>query len=361
MEIHVKDNAINSLEVGLQLYNKFLNNLNNIDISVTHYGNLKFSVIAIHNSIELLTKSILLDINEFLVFKSEVETDDILCGLLRDQYSRKKSKANLAYHAVFSTNSYKTIEYGKSILLLYKIFNDKLSKNNYETLKKLAEYRNTLTHLGYASTFEWYKILVVLNKSLELILEFYINNLIKAEEYFTKRIKNNIEKTLKKSKEHIEDIWIASNEWILDTINGILSECLGIEAVKINNAEIDTGYGYELYKKVNFTYNYKSEVVNLSWQFIYSYLNEAIVIIDDNNFIVGYISIDDCNITFSKDEDGIPNELKEIGILIPKSKVNYDKEKDYDLSNKSPNVRLNLSPDKFLIILNLYLKNIQKE
>ncbi|NYC47940.1 hypothetical protein DE171_000330 [Clostridium beijerinckii] len=58
MEIHVIDNAINSLEVGLEFYNKFLDNLDNLDISVSHFGNLKFAVISFHNAVELLTKGV---------------------------------------------------------------------------------------------------------------------------------------------------------------------------------------------------------------------------------------------------------------------------------------------------------------
>ena len=71
---------------------------------------IKWGTFTIQNSIELLTKAILLDINEVLVFKTEVENDDMLCGLLRLQYYNK-GKAHIAYHAVFSQNSYLTIDY----------------------------------------------------------------------------------------------------------------------------------------------------------------------------------------------------------------------------------------------------------
>jgi len=331
MEIHVKDNAINSLDVGLTFYNKFLNKLNSYDTSISHFGNLKFTVIAIHNSIELLTKAILLDINEFLVFKSEVENDDNLCGLLRMQYYNKKKKANIAYHAVFSQDSYKTIDYGKCIMLLKKIFNDKISKDNYETLRYLSEYRNTLTHLGYASTFEWYKILVVLNKSLDLILEFYISNLIKSEEYFTKRTINNIVKTLEKSKEYIQDIWMASNEHILDLVNNKIKAYFDNSLVEINSSEENSEYGV-LYEKIDFIYNNKGNKINMLWQFIYSYLNESIIIVGDNDLIVGYVSIDDWNLVFSNDANGIPEELEEVHILVPRENLCFEREQ-YILNN----------------------------
>jgi hypothetical protein len=356
MEIHVKDNAINSLEVGLKFYNKFLNNLDTIDISVNHYGNLKFSVMAIHNSIELLTKAILLDINEFLVFKSEFENDDILCELLREQYYNKKRKAYIAYHAVFSTNSYKTIEYGKSIVLLHKIFKDKISTDDYETLMNLAEYRNALTHLGYASIYEWYKILIVINKSLELILEFYINNLIKSEEYFNRKIKNGIVKTLKNSKEHLHGLWMASNEHTIDTINTAIDSYLNNGLVKLNSIEEDSEYGF--YRKIDLTYNYKNKEINMSWQFKYSYLNESIIIIDKNSHIIAFISLDDNNLKFTHDEMGTPKELVEIGVLIPRGILNYEEDKEYNLLDKAKTSKVRLKSEEFSALVNMYLKNI---
>ena len=53
--------------------------------------------------------------------------------------------------------------------------------------------------------------------------------------------------------------------------------------------------------------------------FKYSYLNEAIIIIDANNYIVCFIGIDDENLKYMKDESDLPNELEKIGINIPKN------------------------------------------
>lgn len=355
MEIHVIDNAINSLEVGLEFYNSFLDNLDNLDVSVTHFGNLKFAVISLHNAVELLTKSILLEVNEFLVFKTDIENDESLCEILQQQFYKKKRKANIAYHAVFSQNHYKTIEYGKSIILLQKIFKDKISKRDYEVLDFLAEYRNSLTHLGYASAFEWYKILIVLNKSLDLIKGFYIDNIIKSEEYFTGEITRNIEKTLKKSKEYIPDIWMASNENVIETINTKLDLYFENILIKINNIDKDNYYNF--YQKINFTFNNKSDDINLVWNFIYSYLNEAIMIVDDSGKIVGYISLDDWNLMFVCDENGIPKYLDNVGIIIPKEKLYFEEDKIYDISNKNKNKLLYINSGECNVLINMYLKN----
>ena len=330
MEIHVKDNAINSLEVGLDFYNKFIDRLDSVDTSIEHFGNLKFTVISLHNSIELFTKAILLDINEFLVFNAEIEKDKMLCQLLREQYDNKKRKAHIAYHAVFSVNSYKTIEYGNCILILHKIFNDKITKNHYQTLFDLSEYRNTLTHLGFASTFEWYKILVVINKSLELILEFYAKNLINSEEYFTDDVINNIRSSLSISKKCLQDIWMASWEYVLGDIDDQVELFFKNDLVKVNDVIEDIEYGF--HKEIHFTFNDNGSEI-MVWSFKYSYLNEAIIIIDASGLIVGYISIEDKHLAYSHDENGIPKDLTKIYIFVPKENLQFEIERIYDISN----------------------------
>ncbi|MHC1719586.1 MAG: hypothetical protein AB9844_02650 [Clostridiaceae bacterium] len=354
MEIHVKDNAINSLKVGLNFYTKFVNNLDNVDVSISHYGNLKFAVVAIHNSIELLTKAILLDINEFLVFESNIENDEIVCKLLREQYNNKKMKAHLAYHAVFSENSYKTIDYAKSIKLLQKIFSDEIHKADFETLYKISEYRNTLTHLGYASTFEWYKILIVINQSLDLIIKFYKKNMMGSKDYFTKSLINRIKIILMKSKEHIIDIWKVNSEIVLEDINDKIDLFFSNE---LGNREfVDIDNEYNLYQKINFNFNNE----NLMWEFQYSYLNNAIIIVDENSLIIGCISLDDINLIFNLDIHGMPQDLKEAYIFVLKGNEFYNVEKIYNINDKSKFIKFILEPKQFSPIINLYLEKINK-
>jgi len=356
MEIHVTENAINSLEVGLDFYNRFLDNLDNLDISVSHFGNLKFSMVAIHNAIELLSKSILLDVNEMIVFNLDIEKDSVLCDMLRTQFYKKRKKAHIAYNAVFSKNNYKTIEYSKCILLIKKIFNDKINQDNSSTLESLGEYRNTLTHLGYASIFEWYKILIVLNKTLRLILEFYIDNISNSEKYFSKETIDLIKKTLLKSEKELPDLWLASNEAILEEVNNKLDSYFDSN-IKIDEVNQDKEYGF--YEKVAFKYKYNSEDVNLKWIFKYSYLNEAIIIIDDNNYIVCFIGIDDQNLKYMKDDNNLPTELDKIGINIPKNIIKYEDHISYNFKSKNLTSKIEHDEKNINILINMYLRNLQ--
>lgn len=356
MEIHVTENAVNSLEVGLDFYNRFLDNLDSLDISVSHFGNLKFSVVAIQNSIELLSKSILLDVNEMIVFNLNIESDPVLCDMLRAQFYKKRKRAHIAYNAVFSKGNYKTIEYSKCILLILKIFNDKISRDNYSTLELLGEYRNTLTHLGYASIFDWYKILVVLNKTLKLILEFYIDNINNSERYFSEALIDLIKKTLLKSEKELPDLWLASNESILEDINNKLDNYFDSN-VEID--EINQDKEYEFYESITFRYKYRGEDINLEWFFKYSYLNEAIIIIDANNYIVCFIGIDDENLKYMKDESDLPNELEKIGINIPKNIIEYQDDIIYNFKSKNFTSKIEYDEKKINVLINMYLNTIK--
>lgn len=353
MEIHVTENAINSLEVGLEFYNKFLVNLNSIDISVYHFGNLKFAVVAIQNAIELLSKSILLDVNELIVFKVDIDNDPVVCNMLRMQFEEKKRKAHLAYNAVFSNNNYKTIEYSRCILLIRKIFDGEIKDENYNTLRSLGEYRNTLTHLGYASIYEWYKILVVLNKTLELILKFYMGNISNSKKYFSENNIEEINKTLKKSKQALPDLWLASNETILEDINKKLDDYFE-DSAKINEIKQISEYGF--YESIDFIYSNKGKNITLSWNFKYSYLNESIIIIDNTMLIVGFISIDNENLKYIRDEHNLPTKLNEVGINVPKEAIKFEEDKMYNFKSKRITSIIKCEAKTANILIEMYLK-----
>lgn len=357
MEISIKDNAINSLEIGLEFYNKFLDNINTLDISIRHYGNLKFTVIAIHNTIELLTKAVLLDVNEFLVFRIEAENDDVLCSLLRRQYNRKKRKANIANTAIWAQNTYKTISYEKCIKSLIKIFSNELTSNDYNVLYELAQYRNALTHLGYASVYEWYKILLTVNKSLNLIIDFFIDSLVKSTDYIPDDIINLIIDTLKKCELYLTDIWMASHEATLGDIDEKMY--LVFNSNLIRDIDIIRDSECHFIKKICFTYTHKGKEVFIKWKFIYSAINEAIILIDNNENIVCYISLEEWNLKYSYDSDGIPTTLENFYIYIPKTIFKYSKNSIYDIKSSKKNHKLEIVSKKTNILVNMYLKNLE--
>lgn len=148
---------------------------------------------------------------------------------------------------------------------------------------------------------------------------------------------------------------MASHEYILEDINNKLDLYFENNLVNIN--DIVQNREYDFYEKIKFSFKNKDNTINLVWDFIYSYLNESIIIVDDSKRIIGYISLEDWNLTFLYDENGIPNYLDKVGIFIPKEKLYFDENRIYDISNKSKNNLLYIKSGECIILINKYLKN----
>lgn len=318
MNLQIMENGLNSLEVGLQFYNRFLDNLDNLDISVEHFGNLKFATIAFHNAVELFSKKILSDINEFIIFEVNIEKDDLLCNALYRQYKKKRSKSGIAWFATFEEHNYHTISYTSTIEILTKIFSQEINPRQIQALKNIGNYRNALTHLGYSNDFFWYKILMAINEILIMILEFYKENINKSNEYFETELENTIKDTLEKAQEQLHSQWMASSEAIIEQVQEILDELFKDENVKQIQVEQDEEYHW--YKSVECTYTKKQTDFKLQLTFIYSELNEAIFIVDTEKNIMMVISIEDENITWDKGDD---MKIKVIKCIIPKKNIKY--------------------------------------
>jgi len=57
-----------------------------VDFSVYHFGNFKVKVVAIQNTIELLSKLILLDVNKLIEFKVDVEYELLSCNFWKSSF-----------------------------------------------------------------------------------------------------------------------------------------------------------------------------------------------------------------------------------------------------------------------------------
>lgn len=318
MNLQIMENGINSLEVGLQFYNKFLDNLDGIDISVEHFGNLKFATIAFHNVVELFSKKILSDINELIIFDVNLEKDDLLCDALYRQYKKQRTKSGITWFATFEGNSYHTISYANTIEILTKIFKDEVNGRQIQALRNISKYRNALTHLGYSNDFYWYKILMQINEILMMVLKFYKQNIKNSDNYFNEELEIIIEETLKKATEQVHLQWMASNEAVIEQVQEILDELFKDENVK--KIEVEQDEEYHWYKAVQFIYTKNDIDYKIDLEFVYSELNEAIFIVDAEKNIVMVISIQDENIKWDSGDD---MKIKSINGIIPKRSVEY--------------------------------------
>ena len=196
------------------------------------------------------------------------------------------------------------------------------------------------------------KILINLNDTLNLILEFYIGNINKSDRYFSNKITDSIRYTLEKSNKEFLDLWMASKEILLENINEKLDSYFD-NSISVEDVKQDNEYGF--YESITFKYNEES---NLKWIFKYSYLNEAIIIIDENNRIISFISLDDENLKYKKDADNIPIELEKFDLYVPIKLLEYEENKLYDIKSRSSTLKIKCEDNSNArTLINMYLKN----
>ena len=145
---------------------------------------------------------------------------------------------------------------------------------------------------------------------------------------------------------------MASHEVILDEINKKLDDYFK-DSIVFEEIKQDEEYGF--YESIAFRYE---EDITLRWSFKYSYLNESIIIIDENNKIVCFISLSDDSLKYKKDENNIPTELKEFYIYIPKKLMEYSDNMQYNANSRNNTTKIGCGENNNIRqLINMYLKN----
>lgn len=222
MILHLLDNGLNSLNVGIKFYNKYLKDETMYyDVSTNHFGDLKFSVIALHNAVELFSKKLLADVNELLIFQKEILDEPFVLKALNNQNLKK-----LQYTLIHNDSNFKTIDYSLAIERVKVIFD--LTAANKKTLEDLARFRNRLTHFALDKAIEYHEILEVLNETLEIIQVFFIPQINSKQENIKKRDISRIKTIIEKGKvvalsvwkayfyEHFEEVWDKFDQFLCD-------------------------------------------------------------------------------------------------------------------------------------------------
>lgn len=230
MLLHLLDNGLNSLEVGLEFYSRFLFD-DELDLDLnTHYGNLKFAVIGIQNSIELIVKKLLSNINDLLIYDmSTIENPDVLQHMGRKY--RSKHKIHLDDFFVLYEDKFTTIPYNKCIerlALCYEITSDEIG-----VLTKLGYYRNILTHFGKEDIYGYYRIMINLNKTLAIFKDKLVPLINENRECIEATYIDDITEFLKRAEIEIYDTWLASNEYFInivdDAIDNLINDSIILE------------------------------------------------------------------------------------------------------------------------------------
>lgn len=222
MLLHLLENAENSLLVGLDFYSKYLNC--NCDISLTeHYGNLKFAIIGIHNSVELLIKKLLSQVDELLIYDDETIDNPEVLSYIGKTYNEKE-KIHLSYFMAHFSEKFKTISYSKCLIRFKACFN--ISENEIKILEKLNQYRNVLTHFGLEDINDQDKIIFILNYTLNIINNRIIPLVNKEKIQVEDEYNKVIEEFLHEYQNSFFEIWEACNEFVIQYYNDKICEII---------------------------------------------------------------------------------------------------------------------------------------
>lgn len=218
------DNGVDSLKFGIEFYRKFME-LEDI-YDENNPGYLKMTIISIHNTIELFTKKLLINVNDLLIFDDELGNEALL-KLFSEQLNQRaqgKKDIPIDWYLVFTNADVKTIGYRKCIDRLKSIY--KLDQRYYDTLEELGGYRNKLTHFGLDKVLELTPVLLVINDSLELINTFFYQYLKDEENAYLKKLYEDdaIEDLLEEAKYLLDDYWCASFSGNFVKINNVMNE-----------------------------------------------------------------------------------------------------------------------------------------
>lgn len=172
MKIKLIDNAVDSIQITMELFSKYTNYIEEYD---NRY--LKMTIIFLHNSIELLLKTLLIQKDETLIYEEEYQ--DII----------NAARAELALNSKVTLDEYliknldiHTISYSTLVDKYVEYYS--CSKKTYEVLKLLGNFRNAVTHFGIDKSDDVDKVMNVIYETFAFIIYDLDYKLIDVHEYF---------------------------------------------------------------------------------------------------------------------------------------------------------------------------------
>lgn len=222
MLLHLQENAESSLMIGLEFYDKYLNSEFE-DSLLTYYGNFKYAIIGIHNSVELFIKKLLSEVNELLIYKKEtIDNPDIL-KYIGKKYKQKK-KTHLDYYLATYGDDFFTISFKECLSRFKSCF--EINENDIKVLSKINQYRNVLTHFGLEDIYKQDKIVYTLNDTLRILNRVIFPLINTKKQYIEQDCFNIINEFLNKNTDKFYEVWEASNESIINYYINKISETI---------------------------------------------------------------------------------------------------------------------------------------
>ncbi|HBF4443203.1 TPA: hypothetical protein KON86_002833 [Clostridioides difficile] len=174
MKLKMIDNAIDSLKLVMRYFHYY----NKYEICNKNNTYLKLIIIFLHNAIELLLKSILINENELLIY------EDLSQNKLHEGIRIRKSHNNTLSldEILIKKEGIKTITYTNLITTYCNIFD--ADKKTQIVLSDLGKLRNSVTHFGIDKSDDFDDMLITIYESINIILNVLYDELEEIDDYF---------------------------------------------------------------------------------------------------------------------------------------------------------------------------------
>lgn len=296
MKLTLRENAWDSLNYAYEYYTKFLNLENKKKSEKTF---LKMTIIMLHNAIELFLKSLLIDIDELLIYDmNNLNKKRELVRLFYDQ--KKDINTNINFENIAIQNpGVKTIDFSEALELCASTFN--INYKYYVCCKWISEYRNMITHFGINLDNEYYKVILCIDG----LFEFVFSSQGIAKELNTKELHLTENSPLYKylgimnhSEKELIRVYREEHKSRIDEITDMIEQCLSdshllerlksmnilMTPYKVDNVfnginiEYKNEYNNKLYLEMNF-----SPLQNIVYFREYNGLQPFIIICNDSD------------------------------------------------------------------------------
>ncbi|HBH1338205.1 TPA: hypothetical protein SOK46_002650 [Clostridioides difficile] len=188
MKLKMADNAIDSLKLVKEYFYDYTTGSKHKKDNT----NLELTIIFLHNSIELLLKSILINENELLIYEDLSKKPDDGTEM-RKSYNNTLSLSEILIKKEGITNL---------ITTYCSIFN--VDKKIQIVLTDLEKLKDTVVCLGINESDNFEQILITIYESINIILNVLCEDLKKIDNYFEY---DNVRDTLEPLVESYNDIF----------------------------------------------------------------------------------------------------------------------------------------------------------
>ena len=152
-----------------------------------------------------------------LIYK---DIDNVLSNFVKLQETEEYKNLH-DFLIMNNVENIETISYSLCIDRLYKLYNNRLTDANIKDFKDIGYERNKLTHFGVSEQLDYHKLIGLINRTIECIKDFFLEELKKIED---SELVNRLNRVVQSGKLIEESEWIKSTSIYINKVYEILGK-----------------------------------------------------------------------------------------------------------------------------------------